>query len=58
MDRRSKEIIAAISVALGLVAVSYGRAKWLGSTTFLSRVLFISVWLIVVIVWVLVKVKD
>jgi hypothetical protein len=58
MGTKAKNIIVAVSVALGFVAVSYGRAKWLGDTGFLFRVLLVSVWLIVAIVWVLVKVKD
>jgi hypothetical protein len=58
MDRKSKEIIGAVSVALILVAVSYWRTKWPGSVGFLSRVITIGVWLVAVIVWVLIKVKD
>ena len=52
MGRKTKEIIGAILVALIATAFSFFRV------TFLSRALFIGVWLIAVIVWVLVKAKD
>jgi hypothetical protein len=58
MDRKSKEIISAVSVALILVAVSYWQAKWPASVGFLARVIVIGVWLIAVVVRMLVKVKD
>jgi len=58
MNRKSKEIIGAVSVALILVAVSYWRTKWPGSVGFLSRVITVGVWLVAFIVWVLVKAKD
>ena len=52
MGRKAKEIIGAVFVALIATAFSLFRE------TFLSRALLIGVWLIAVIVWVLVKVKD
>jgi hypothetical protein len=50
--RKANEIIGAVLVALVAAALSSFRE------TFLSRILFIGVWLIAVIAWVLIKVKD
>jgi len=58
MNRKSKEIIGAVSVALILVAVSYWRTKWPGSVGFLSRVITVGVWLVAFIVWALLKAKN
>ena len=52
MGRKAKAIIGAVLVALIATAFSFFRE------TPLSRVITISVWLVAVIVWVLVKVKD
>lgn len=52
MGRKAKNIIGAVLVALIATAFSFFRK------TFLSRVIIISVWLVAVIVWVLVKIKD
>jgi hypothetical protein len=52
MGRKAKEIIAAVSVAVFALGISYFR------TTFLSRTIIIGVWLIAVVIWVLLKVRD
>jgi uncharacterized membrane protein YuzA (DUF378 family) len=52
MGRKAKEIIGVVLFALIAIAFSFVRE------TFLSRVIFISVWLAGIIVWILVKIKN
>jgi asparagine N-glycosylation enzyme membrane subunit Stt3 len=47
-----REIIAAVSVAVFALGISYSK------TTFLSRAVIIGVWLVAVVIWVLLKGGD
>ena len=52
MRRKGKEIIGVVSVALIATALSFFRE------TFLSRAIFIGVWLVAAVTWILLKVKE